>query len=153
MGSSEFILRRAAADDACRILELIQELADFEKEPDAPSLSKEQLILDGFSESPRFEVTLAEVGSEVVGMSLVYERYSTWMGRSLYLEDLIVSESHRGIGIGKALMEAAIKKAREGDYSRLEWQVLDWNTSAIDFYKQLGAELDESWINCRIAFE
>ena len=147
------MIRLARKEDAPEILAMIQELADFERESDAPALSVSDLIRDGFSDQALFHVLLAEEHDRIKGMAFIYERYSTWKGKSLYLEDLIVKKEFRGQGIGSRLMDAVIDKAREGGYTRLEWQVLDWNEGAIEFYKKLGVELDSSWINCRMTME
>lgn len=143
-------LRVAEAKDAESMLTLIKELAVYERAGDEVTISSEELKRDGFSGNPAFQAILASRRGEVVGMALLYDRYSTWKGRTLYLEDLIVTESARGQGIGEALMKECISTAQKGNYKRLEWQVLDWNTPAIDFYRKMKVELDETWINCRM---
>jgi GNAT superfamily N-acetyltransferase len=134
------------------MLDLIKELAVYERAGDEVVITPQDLIRDGFTERPAFRAILAEQKDEIIGMALLYERYSTWKGRTLYLEDLIVTESARGRGIGEALLKECVSIAEKGDYKRLEWQVLDWNKPAIDFYRKMKVELDETWINCRMRF-
>lgn len=144
-------IRKAQKSDCAVMLQLIQELAVFENAKDEAQLRVENLEEDGFGKQPIFDAFVAEIGEEVIGMALFYEKYSTWKGRSLYLEDLIVSESQRGKGIGKALFEAVIKEAKQRKSGRMEWQVLDWNQKAIDFYKSYGASIDSEWLNGRFS--
>ena len=143
-------IRPAVAADAAVILELIHELAVYEREPQAVRLTEEQLRSDGFGEQPAFEVLLATRENQVLGMALYYPCYSTWNGKSVYLEDLVVREFARGTGVGKALMAALASETLARGATQMRWQVLDWNTPAIDVYKHLGAELDETWINGRL---
>mgnify|MGYP001242129743 CR=1 FL=1 len=143
-------IRRALPQDVPAMHDLIQELATYERAPNEFVLSVEQLHDDGFSGQPSYIAWVAVHEGEVIGMSLCYEKYSTWKGRSLYLEDLIVTESKRGLGAGKLLFDESLEFAKRYKYGRFEWQVLDWNQSAIDFYKRNGAELHGDWINCRI---
>ena len=145
-------VRAAEPADAESMLTLIKELAVYERAGDEVIISSEDLIRDGFSDRPAFHAVLAARSGEIVGMALLYERYSTWKGRTLYLEDLIVTEAARGQGIGKALLRECISMAENGGYKRLEWQVLDWNKPAIEFYRKMKVELDETWINCRMRF-
>ena len=128
-----------------RVLELIQELAVFEREPDAVEVTAAQLEEDGFGDSPAFQCFVAEVEGSVGGMALVYPRYSTWKGVVLHLEDLIVTESMRGIGLGVALLNRVVQYGAEQDVKRISWEVLDWNKPAIDFYKNKGALLLRDW--------
>lgn len=143
----EIIIRAAKIGDAEVIYDLIAELALFEKAPEQVINTVEEIRRDGFGESPAFVCFLAEINGQVVGMSLCYTRYSTWKGRVLYLEDLIVKESFRGQGAGKALFNYTIAYARENQYKRVSWQVLDWNTPALDFYRAFGAGFDGEWVN------
>lgn len=131
-------------------LELIRELAAYEHAEGEVELTVEQLEADGFGESPKFKILIAEFDGEIAGMALLYPRYSTWKGATLYLEDLVVHHSFRGKGIGGALLEAIQRFALKGNVKRLEWQVLDWNERAITFYERMGASLDREWINCRL---
>lgn len=148
--TSPVTVRAARAEDAAVILDLIRELARYEREPDAVQLTAEQLATDGFGTNPAFEVLLAERDGEVLGMALFYPCYSTWRGRSMYLEDLVVRETARGAGVGRALMTALARITLERGCAQLRWQVLDWNTPAIEVYKRLGAEIDETWYNGRL---
>jgi len=140
-----FIVRNATKGDMPQVLELINELAVFEKEPDAVEITVEELIKEGFGEHPLFHCFVAEVKGEVVGIALVYYRFSTWQGRSIHLEDLIVKESMRGTGLGTALYAEVIKYAKSKGVRRVEWVVLDWNQNAIDFYEKSGAKLLKDW--------
>lgn len=149
----DFIIRQGRKEDCTRTLELIQELAIYEKAPAEVAVTLKDLESDGFGESNIFEMFVAEQNQEIIGVAIFYEKYSTWKGRCIYLEDLIVTESKRGIGAGKALFESVIKYAKQHNSGRMEWQVLDWNTPAIDFYKSYNAELDETWINGRFTNE
>lgn len=138
-------LRFAEERDMESVLALIQELADFEKEPDAVVITQEDLIRDGFGDSPKFQCFVAEKDNTIIGMALFYPRYSTWKGPTFHLEDLIVTQHQRGTGVGKALYTAFIKYAASQKVIRIEWAVLDWNTHAVDFYKQSGASVLEDW--------
>jgi GNAT superfamily N-acetyltransferase len=146
------IIRESVREDVPAMFELIKELALFEKAPEQVTNTIDQMYEDGFGENPIFGTIIAEVDGKVVGMSLYYFRYSTWKGKRLYLEDLIVSETMRGKGLGEKLLEATIEKARETSCTGLMWQVLDWNTAAINFYKKFGARFDEEWVNVHIDF-
>jgi GNAT superfamily N-acetyltransferase len=146
------IIRDAVREDVPAMFELIKELALYEKAPEQVSNTVEQMYLDGFGENPSYGTIVIEIKGEVVGMALYYYRYSTWKGRRLYLEDLIVSETMRGKGLGEKLLNATIEKARQTDCTGLMWQVLDWNEPAINFYKKFGARFDEGWVNVHIDF-
>ena len=139
------IIRKAIQNDMPSVLELIQELATFEKEPDAVVVTVDDLIRDGFSENPLFQCFVAEVENEIIGMALYYYRYSTWKGKTIHLEDLIVKESKRGTGAGFALYKEIIKQGKADNVRRIEWNVLDWNTPAIDFYEKSGARVLGDW--------
>lgn len=141
----DYTIRLATADDMQDVHRLITELAVFEKEPDAVEVSVEDLKRDGFSEPPAFKAYVAEKESEIVGMALFYERYSTWVGKIIHLEDLIVTQSARGTGVGKALYTELLHFAATEGVKRLTWEVLDWNTHAIDFYERTGATILEGW--------
>lgn len=144
-------IRPGKEEDLARVLELIKELAVFEKEPDAVVTTVESMRRDGFGEDPVYGFFVAEDESGgIVGLSLYYWRYSTWKGRRLYLEDLIVTESARGKGFGQALFNATIEFGLSQNCSGMMWQVLDWNEPAIGFYKSYGAELDAAWVNCSL---
>lgn len=139
------MIRKGELKDAEAIFALIQELAVFEKEPEAVEISLEDIQLDGFGDQPKFEVFVAEDNSQVVGMALFYYRYSTWKGKTIHLEDLIVKENSRGKGIGRLLYNEVLKYAQQQKLRRVEWAVLDWNTPAVEFYKNSGADVLEDW--------
>jgi GNAT superfamily N-acetyltransferase len=139
------IIRKALKKDMPCVLELIQELAVFEKEPDAVVVTVDDLVRDGFSEQPLFQCFVAEVENEIIGMALFYYRYSTWKGKTIHLEDLIVKESKRGTGAGFALYKEIIQQGKAENVRRIEWNVLDWNTPAIDFYEKSGAKVLGDW--------
>ena len=140
-----FIIREGQKKDAQAVLDLITELAVFEKEPEAVEITVDDLLKDGFSENPKFKLFVAEEGSVVIGIALFYERYSTWKGKSIHLEDLMVTESKRKIGAGKALYSAVLKYAHDNNFNRVAWEVIDWNTNAINFYKSTGATYLNDW--------
>ena len=138
-------IRKATANDMPSVLELIQELATFEKEPDAVVVTVDDLIRDGFLENPLFQCFVAEEENNIIGMALYYYRYSTWKGKTIHLEDLIVKENKRGTGAGFALYKEIIKQGKAENVRRIEWNVLDWNTPAIDFYEKSGAKVLGDW--------
>lgn len=146
------IIREAEKEDCPRILELIKELALYEKAPDEVTVTLEEMEECGFGEKPVWGSLVAVVSNEIVGIALHYDRYSTWKGRRLYLEDLIVTESMRGSGIGKLLLDELIVFAKEKQYNGMVWQVLDWNEPAINFYKKYNADFDPEWINVSVNF-
>jgi GNAT superfamily N-acetyltransferase len=149
----EFVIRKGKREDCPAVLKLIQELAIYERAEKEAELSVEELEQDGFGPHAIYELLVAEQHEQIIGMALFYEKYSTWKGRSIYLEDLIVTEKARGIGAGKALFNAVAQEAKRRNSGRMEWQVLDWNQPAIDFYEKAGAELDGEWINCKFRRE
>ena len=127
------------------VLELIKELAVFEKEPNAVVVSVTDLVRDGFCENPLFYTFVAIVNNEIVGMALYYYRYSTWKGKTIHLEDLIVKEKMRGSGCGTALYKEILKQGQKDKVRRIEWNVLGWNKPAIDFYEKTGAKVLNEW--------
>lgn len=139
------IIRKATEKDMPYVLELIQELATFEKEPDAVVVTVADLVRDGFSEHPLFHCYVAEKENTIIGMALFYYRYSTWKGKTIHLEDLIVKADQRGTGVGFALYKEIIKQGKKDKVRRIEWNVLDWNTPAIDFYEKSGAKVLGDW--------
>lgn len=138
-------IRKGTKEDMPAVLSLIQELATFEKEPDAVVVTVADLERDGFQENPLFYTFVAEIDDEIVGMALYYYRYSTWKGRTIHLEDLIVKEKMRGSGLGFQLYSEIIAQGKRDGVRRIEWAVLDWNTPAIDFYKKSGAKVLDDW--------
>ena len=154
----EIKIRRAVKEDCPRLLELIQELATYERAPDEVTVTLEHFTESGFGENPVWWAFVAEapapsgegVGGEVVGFALYYVRYSTWKGQAMYLEDILITNDMRGKGVGKLLFERLIEEAREKKFNRIIWQVLDWNEPAINFYKKYNADFDASWVNCSI---
>lgn len=138
-------IRKGRKEDMHAVLSLIQELAAFEKEPEAVALTVADLERDGFHDNPLFFVFVAELNNEIVGMALYYYRYSTWKGKTIHLEDLIVKEKMRGLGLGYQLYSAVINQGKKEQLRRIEWAVLDWNTPAIDFYIKSGARVLEDW--------
>ena len=146
-----FIIRSGEKKDAQAILNLIIELAVFEKEPDAVEITVEDLINDGFSKNPKFKTFVTEESDgTIIGMTLFYERYSTWKGKSIHLEDLMVTEAKRGIGAGKKMYASIMKYAQENEFKRVAWEVLDWNVNAIEFYKNTGAIVYDEWRVCQM---
>lgn len=137
----------AKPENVQEILSLIKELALFEKAPDEVVLTESQLTEDLFGENKIAEALVALEGERIAGTAVYYTKYSTWKGKCLYLEDIIVTDSYRGRGIGKKLFAEVMRIAHERKMGRMEWQVLDWNEPAIRFYKQFGATLDPEWIN------
>ncbi|MBM6499553.1 GNAT family N-acetyltransferase [Flavobacterium macrobrachii] len=139
------IIRKGEKKDMKAVLELIQELATFEKEPDAVVVTVSDLEKDGFGETPLFHTFIAKINDEIVGIALYYYRYSTWKGKTIHLEDLIVKEKMRGSGIGFALYSKIIEQGKKDNVRRVEWAVLDWNIQAINFYKKSGAKILDDW--------
>lgn len=155
----EIKIRRAVREDCPRLMELVRELAEFEKAgPDAVSVTPEHFEASGFGENPVWWAFVAEAilpspggAPVIVGFALYYIRYSTWKGQRLYLEDLIVTQEVRGRGVGKLLFDRLVEEAQEKKFSGMVWQVLDWNEPAIQFYKKQGASLEPEWVNCILA--
>ena len=140
-----FKIRKARKDDMDQVLDLIKALAVFEKEPDAVEISDAYLQEKGFSEHPSFQCFVAEVNKKIEGIALVYMRFSTWKGEVLHLEDLIVNQNMRGKGLGEALLNEVVKYGSELGVKRISWEVLDWNTPAIEFYEKKGAKVMRDW--------
>ena len=141
----DFKIRGAVPQDMAQVLALITELAVFENEPDAVEITISDLQNDGFGEHPSFECFVAEVDNKVEGIALVYSRYSTWKGKILHLEDLIVSKKMRGSGLGTALLDEVVRYGNRLGVKRICWDVLDWNTPAIEFYEKKGADVKRDW--------
>ncbi len=140
-----FIIRKGVKEDMQAVHDLITELAIFEKEPDAVEITVADLENDGFSQQPKFKIFVAEENKVIIGIALFYERYSTWKGKTIHLEDLIVTKKRQKIGAGKALYTAVLNYAHENNFNRVAWEVIDWNTNAIDFYKSTGATYLNDW--------
>jgi len=161
-------IRPAVKEDCPRLLELVQELATYERAPDEVTVTLEHFVESGFGDKPVWWAFVAEVQNaesyspfprgegqwvrrnEVVGFALYYIRYSTWKGQAMYLEDILITNEWRGKGIGKLLFDRLIEEAKEKKFNRIIWQVLDWNEPAINFYKKYNADIDDSWLNCSI---
>ncbi len=141
----ELTIRDSKKEDMPQVLDLIKELATFENEPEAVEVTVQDLEYDGFGTNPRFHCFVAEVNSKIEGIALVYNRYSTWKGRAIHLEDLIVSQSVRGKGIGSKLLDEVVKYAHNLGVKRINWEVLDWNEPAIAFYEKNGANVMRDW--------
>jgi GNAT superfamily N-acetyltransferase len=147
-------IRIGKIGDIPRVLELVKELAAFERAPEQVTNTIELMEKDGFGPNPIFGFFVAEdEQNQIVGLSLYYWRYSTWKGKRLYLEDIIVTETQRGKGIGKKLFDVTLQQALDSNCTGMMWQVLDWNTPAIDFYKKYHASLSSEWINCSLERE
>ena len=144
------LIRKAIKADLPEILNMIYELAEFERAKDEVSISLSELEEDGFGSNPIFEVLLAVEKESIMGMAFYFYSYSTWKGKCIYLEDIIIKNEYRSQGLGTQLFEAVIEKAKEMGVRRMQWQVLDWNEKAIDFYKKFDAQIDNSWLNGRL---
>ncbi|WP_449436929.1 N-acetyltransferase family protein [Pedobacter steynii] len=140
-------LRVAEREDCTRLLELINELAIYERAPEEVTVTLGEFTEAGFGENKVWKAFVAEDNDKIVGFALYYVRYSTWKGSRLYLEDFIVTEECRGKGVGKLLFETVVKEAKEKNYNGMVWQVLDWNEPAINFYKKYAADLEAGWLN------
>ena len=146
-------IRRAIKEDCPRLMELVHELAIYEKAPNEVTVTMDHFEESGFGKKPIWWSFVAEVEGKVVGFALYYIRYSTWKGQAMYLEDILVTQEMRGKGIGKLLLDRLIEEAKEKGWSRIIWQVLDWNEPAINFYKKYdGVTIDSGWLNCSINF-
>lgn len=141
----DFIIREATTSDMPQVLQLIKELADFEKEEDAVEVSVDNLVNDGFGDTKLFHCFVGETANEIVGMALIYPRYSTWKGPAIHLEDLIVTERMRGSGLGSALLAEVVRYGNRSGVKRISWEVLDWNEPAIKFYESKGAKVMRDW--------
>jgi GNAT superfamily N-acetyltransferase len=146
------LIRKAVRNDCTRMMELIQELATYEKAPDEVTVTLSHFEESGFGANPVWWAFVAEADGVVIGMALYYVRYSTWKGQRMYLEDILVTEAMRGQKIGSQLMDALIVEAKEKGFNGMNWQVLEWNEPAIHFYKKYNANFDPEWVNCSIVF-
>lgn len=145
------IIRKGEQKDIPAIHQLIIELAAYVKEAHKVATTVESMLQDGFGKNPIFQFFVAEKDHQVVGLALFYIRYSTWKGKSIYLEDLVVTESERRTGLGKKLLDIIVQEAKETDCNLVTWQVLDWNEPVIKFSKKSEAQLDAQWINCLLS--
>jgi GNAT superfamily N-acetyltransferase len=141
------VLRKANASDIPSMMKLIVELAVYERAPGEVTNTEQMMLSDGFGDNPLYHAFVADIEGEIIGFAITYYRYSTWKGRCLYLEDLIVTEEHRKNGIGQKLFDCCIDFGKKNNCKKMIWQVLDWNQPAIDFYNKNNAQLDNGWIN------
>ncbi len=144
-------IRRAVKEDCPRIMELVHELAEFEKAPQEVTVNFDHFVESGFGPKPVWYAFVAELNGKVEGFALYYIRYSTWKGQRLYLEDILITQEARGKGLGSKLMDRLIEEMHEKKFNGMSWQVLEWNEPAIEFYKKYNAHLDPEWINCSIS--
>ena len=147
-----FLIRKGTKQDLPSVLDLIHELALFEKAPEQVTNTVNDMEEDGFGKNPVFNFYVAELNNKIIGIAVYFIKYSTWKGKGLYLDDLFVTEKFRGKGIGKKLFDIIIEEAKKINAKQLHWQVLDWNTPAIDFYKKYGATIDAEWLDCKLHF-
>lgn len=147
-----YSLREGKVEDLPRVLELIKELALYEKAPEQVTNTLEMMEEDGFGPNPVYGLFVCEKSEnqEIIGIAIYYYRYSTWKGKRLYLEDIVVTESERGNGAGKLLFDRVMQKSQEEGCTGMMWQVLDWNEPAINFYKKYGADLEAGWLNAHL---
>lgn len=150
MPHTNIVIRPALKEDCRRMLELVQELAHYERAPQEVTVTLDHFTDSGFGQNPVWWAIVAEADGHIVGFALYYIRYSTWKGQRMYLEDIIVTEDWRGRGTGRMLMDELIRVAREKGFEGIHWQVLDWNEPAINFYKKYHAHFDNEWINVKI---
>lgn len=146
-------IRTGTERDIPEILKLVHELAVFEKAANEVEVSVSQMQEWGFGKTPLFQFFVAEIEGQVIGMALYYFKYSTWKGKCVFLEDIIVTEKYRMRKIGSLLFEAVVQVAKKEKVKRLEWQVLNWNEPAIAFYKKYKSNFDDGWLNCKITYE
>ena len=143
-------IRRAGRNDCERMMELVRELALYERAPDEVTVTHEHFEESGFGPNPVWWAFVAEEGGLVQGFALYYIRYSTWKGQRMYLEDILVTEAARGKGMGKLLMDALVAEAKEKDFKGIVWQVLEWNEPAFNFYRKFNANFDAEWVNAAL---
>ncbi|MCC5930527.1 MAG: GNAT family N-acetyltransferase [Cyclobacteriaceae bacterium] len=144
----EITIRKGEKRDLQGVMQLVQELAEFENASHEVQNTKERMEAEGFGENPAFEFFVAEYDNQIIGIALYFFSYSTWKGRSCFLDDLIVTEAFRGKGVGKKLFNKVAEVAKNQNCGKMHWQVLDWNAPAIAYYKSLNAKFDAAWVNC-----
>jgi len=144
------IVRFATENDIPYVHALIKELAEYEKAPQEVTNTVNDMLKDGFGSNPIYKCLVAETDEVVSGMAIYFVKYSTWKGKGVYLDDIVVTETMRRLGIGKLLFDAVMKDVREMGAKQLHWQVLDWNEPALKFYKKYNADLDSEWVNCKL---
>ncbi|MBI4929927.1 MAG: GNAT family N-acetyltransferase [Bacteroidetes bacterium] len=150
----KILIRKAKKKDIPSVLSLIKELATYEKAPNEVKVTLRELKRDGFGKKKMFDCFVAETSeNKIAGIALYYIKYSTWKGKCIYLDDIIVTESMRGSGIGKKLFEQVVAVAKKMKVRKLEWQVLNWNEPAFNFYKKYSTVFDDEWVNCKLIFE
>ena len=148
--TASIVIRKGDKTDLPSVLDLIKELALFEKAPEQVTNTVKAMEEDGFGKNPAYQLLVAELENKIVGIAVYFIKYSTWKGKGIYLDDLLVTEKHRGNGIGKKLFDAVIDEAKKINAKQMHWQVLDWNTPAIEFYKKYGASIEAEWLDCKI---
>jgi GNAT superfamily N-acetyltransferase len=146
-------IRRGEKKDLPQVLNLVKELAIYEKAPNEVEVTVSQMEEWGFGSDKIFDLFVAENNGKIVGMALYYYKYSTWKGKCLFLEDIIVTENERKNGFGKLLFDAVVQVAKKDKVKRMEWQVLEWNEPAIKFYKKTNTVFDDEWVNCKLTYE
>ncbi len=146
----QIIVRKGTKADMAQVHALICELAEYEKAPQEVTNTVDDMIRDGFGEHPIFFCLVAQLEEKIVGMAIYFIKYSTWKGKGVYLDDIVVTETMRGKKVGKQLFDAVMKDAFDIGAQQLHWQVLDWNEPAINFYKKYNAQMDSEWINCKL---
>ena len=146
------MIRKGTKQDLPQVFELVKELAQYENAIHEVENSIEAMEADGFGDKPAFQFLVAEENNKIVGTAIYYFRYSTWKGKRLYLEDIVVNEEMRGKGIGKELFDQTIEEAKSANCTGMMWQVLDWNEPAINFYKKYKTRFEEEWVNCHLDF-
>ncbi|MGZ3867145.1 MAG: N-acetyltransferase family protein [Bacteroidia bacterium] len=146
-------IRKGTKEDLPQVLGLVKELAVYERAPNEVEVTVEEMQGWGFGKGSIFEFFVAEDGSKIVGISLYYYKYSTWKGKCLFLEDIIVTESYRRYGLGSKLFNEVARVAKQQKVRRMEWQVLEWNVTALDFYKKYNSNFDDEWVNCKLTYD
>jgi ribosomal protein S18 acetylase RimI-like enzyme len=146
-------IRKGTEADLPQVLGLVKELAVYERAPNEVEVTLEEMQNWGFGKDKIFDFFVAEDGQKIVGISLYYYKYSTWKGKCLFLEDIIVTESYRRYGLGSKLFNEVVLVAQKEKVRRMEWQVLEWNVTALDFYRKYNSHFDKEWVNCKLTFQ